>query len=221
LQITPKFKSGFELTIALPLDAQMAESGNRARGNFHSGKPMKRFLRVSAAAALSSVLVFAVAMPAGAATQGVVGSTSTGSVAITATVPNLVRISSLDDIALGTWSGSGDMTGSDNACVWSTTRKYQITATGSGTAGAFTLTNGGATPSTIAYSVQWAGTSGAGSGSAMTSGTALTGQTTSTTSTTCGGSTNSTLLIRVLDADLSSAPAATYTGTLTLVVAPE
>lgn len=175
-----------------------------------------RFLNAVAMAASLSA-----AMPAHAATQGAVGSTSTGSVSISVTVPNLVRLTNLDDISLGTWSGTGDMSGSDNVCVWSTTRKYAITATGSGTSGAFTLTNGGASPSTLAYSVEWKDTSGAASGSALTTATALTGQTSNVTSTTCGGGTNATLLVKILEANLAAAPAATYTGTLTLVIAPE
>lgn len=179
---------------------------------------MQRYTRTLVAAGL----LFASVLGAGsalAATQGAVGSTSTGSVTITATVPNLVRITNLDDIALGSWSGTGDLAGGDNVCVWSTTRRYRITATGSGAGGAFTLSDGGT--NTVAYSVQWADSSGATSGSAMTSGTALTGQNSTTTSTTCGGGTNATLLVRILEAALQSAPAAAYTGTLTLVVAPE
>ncbi|MFO0989289.1 MAG: hypothetical protein U1F37_18320 [Alphaproteobacteria bacterium] len=172
--------------------------------------------RLAAGLSLAALLG---AAPALAATQGTVGSTSTGSVTINATVPNLVRITNLDDINLGTWSGSGDMTGSDNVCVWSTTRKYNITATGSGAAGAFTLSDGGT--NTVAYSVQWAQTSGASTGTALTSGTALTAQNTSTTSTTCSGGSNSTLIVKILDAALQAAPAASYSGTLTLVVAPE
>jgi len=182
---------------------------------------MNRKTCLGAAFALVSVIALGNGWQALAATQGAVGSTSTGSVVITATVPNLVRISGLNDIALGTWSGTGDMTGSDSLCVWSTTRKYAVTATGSGASSAFTLTSGGTTPSTIAYTVQWADSSGASTGTAMTAGTPVTTRNTTATSTTCAGGTNATVLVRVAETDLAAAPAAAYTGTLTLVVAPE
>ena len=164
------------------------------------------------------------AAPAFAATQGTAGSTSTGSVTITLTIPNLVRISGLTDITMPVWDGSSNIAGTSNACVWSSTRKYRITPTGSGSGSAFTLADGSTpTPNTIAYTVEWAQSSGASSGTAATSGTALTGQTSSATSSTCSGGTNSTVIVRITAAALAAAPAAgtNYTGTLTLLVAPE
>ena len=59
-----------------------------------------------------------------------------------------------------------------NVCVWSNTatRGYNITASGSGAGNAFTLANAALT---IPYAVEWSDTSGAASGTALTSGTAL------------------------------------------------
>lgn len=110
------------------------------------------------------------------------------------------------------------MSGSDNVCVFSTTRAYRITASGNGTGGAFTLASGA---NTIPYTVEWDDVSGATTGTQLTSGTALTGQTTSAITTNCGGGTNATVIVRVSSTDLSGAPVGAYTGTLTLVVTPE
>ena len=159
-----------------------------------------------------------------AATQGTVGATSTGSLNITLTIPQLVRITGLTDITMPTWDGSTDIQGTDNVCVFSSTRRYTVTATGSGASSAFTLADGTApTPNTIAYAVEWAASSGASSGTGLTSGTALTAQTTNATSTTCAGGTNATVIVKITSANLSAAPSAgtNYTGTLTLVVAPD
>jgi hypothetical protein len=157
-----------------------------------------------------------------AATQGTFGATSTGSVSISATIPNRVQISGLTDIAFGTVDPSTAAASAENVCVWSNTtaKGYSVTATGSGAASAFTLTNG-----TVAlpYSVEWAGTSGQASGTALTSGTALASLTSTATSPTCaaGPATTASLVVKMTAANLQAAVASAYTGTLTLVVAPQ
>jgi len=92
-----------------------------------------------------------------AATPGTIGATSTGTLEIDLTIADEVRISNLEDIDLGQFAGA-NLTGGSPACVYrSGTGNYQITGSGSGTAGAFTLAGGGAT---VAYSVDF--TDGAG-----------------------------------------------------------
>ena len=48
-----------------------------------------------------------------AATQGSVGTTSTGTVGLTVTIGTLARISDLDDLDLGNFTGSGDLSDND------------------------------------------------------------------------------------------------------------
>jgi hypothetical protein len=110
-----------------------------------------------------------------------------------------------------------------NVCVYSntSTKGYNVTASGSGSASAFTLSNGAAT---VPYSVEWAGTSSQSSGTSLTSGTALTGLTSTATNPTCsaGPSSTASLVVKITSASLQGMQAATtYTGTLSLVVAPE
>ena len=150
-----------------------------------------RFLRPHAALTAALALL---ASPAVAATQGTIGSTSTGSLGLALTIPSLVRITQVDDIALGNWTGAGALQGADSLCVFSTTRRYRVTATGSGAGGAFELA-GGAT--VLPYAVQWRDVAGATSGAAMTAGTALNGQASATNSTICGGGTNATVIVIV------------------------
>ena len=185
----------------------------------HGGKtrlPMARILlRLSLAALVT---------PAGAATQGTLGATSQGSVTITATVPNRAQITGLTDINFTNADPTTNAVATQNDCVWSNTatRGYSIKASGSGTAGAFTLSSGALTP--IPYSVQWNQSSGQSSGTALTAGTALAGLVSTATSPTCssGPATTSSLVVSIASSDLQNMVAATsYTGTLTLLVTPQ
>jgi len=158
-----------------------------------------------------------------AASQGTLGTTSTGSISIGASVPNRVQISNLADVSFTNQDPSVAASNAQNVCVWSnsSTKGYNITATGSGAANAFTLSNGAAT---VPYSVEWAGSSGQSSGTALSSGSALTGLTSTATNPTCsaGPSSSASMVVKITSASLQGMQAATsYTGTLTLVVAPE
>ena len=86
-----------------------------------------------------------------AAVQGTEGFTSTGSIDIAIVVGQLALINGLNDINLGTWSGTGDLSGSDDICVavtgatFNQPKNYHLRASGNGDAanpGAFTLSNG-------------------------------------------------------------------------------
>jgi hypothetical protein len=177
-------------------------------------------LRQLSAACLTGLLAHA---PAVAATQGTLGSTSTGSISIGASVPNRVQISGLTDVSFANQDPSVAASNAQNVCVYSntSTKGYNVTATGSGASSAFTLSNGAAT---VPYSVEWAGSSGLSSGTALGSGTALTGLTSTATNPTCsaGPSSTASLVVKITAASLQGMQAATsYTGTLTLLVAPE
>jgi hypothetical protein len=182
---------------------------------------MKAFPRSAALAAAWFAL--ASGMAADAATQGSLGSTSTGTLSVSVSVPNRVQLSGLTDVAFTNQDPSVAASSAQNVCVWSNTniRGYNVNATGSGTAGAFTLANAALT---VPYSVEWAGSSGSASGTALAAGTALTGLTSTATNASCssGPSSTASLIVKIAAADLQSMQAATsYTGTLTLVVAPE
>lgn len=178
-----------------------------------------RFRRLTAAC-IAAMLVQG---SASAATQGSLGSTSTGSISIGASVPNRIQLTGLSDVSFVNQDPATPASNAQNVCVWSnsSTRGYNVTATGSGASNAFTLASG---PLTVPYSVEWSGTSGQASGTALAPGSALTGLTSAATSATCssGASSSASLIVKISSANLQGMQAATtYTGTLTLVVAPE
>lgn len=176
-----------------------------------------------AGASLASLALFGATGTATASTQGSLGTTSTGSVSISASVPSRVRISGLSDVAFTNVDPSVDASNAQNVCVWSntSTRGYRLTATGSGTDNAFTLANAALT---VPYTVEWSGSSGQTSGTALSSGTALTGLTSTATNANCasGPAASASLIVKIGSASLQTMDASTsYTGTLTLLVAPE
>jgi hypothetical protein len=169
-------------------------------------------------------LLSLLASPVSAATQGSFGATSTGSISINASVPGRVRISGLSDVDFSNVDPSAAAVDAQSVCVWSntSTRGYSITATGSGTANAFTLTDGSAPA--VPYTVEWAGSSGQTSGITLAAGSALTGQTSTAISSDCtaGPAASASLVVSIGSPTLQSMTAGvTYAGTLTLVVAPE
>ena len=172
---------------------------------------------------VAAVAALGAAGSASASTQGSLGTTSTGSVSISASVPSRVRISGLSDVAFTDVDPSVDASNAQNVCVWSNTgtRGYRLTATGSGAGNAFTLANASLT---VPYTVEWSGSSGQTGGTALTAGSALTGLTSTATNSNCasGPAASASLIVKVGSASLQTMDAATsYTGTLTLLVAPE
>lgn len=162
-----------------------------------------------------------------AATQGTTGATSEGTLDITLNVLDEVRISNLTDITLGDFVGA-DLTGSSDACIYrSGTGLYQITAEGSGAANAFELSDGGT--NTVEYTVSFQEV-GAATSTDLTSGTPVSGTAGDPASETCanpdpdptaGPLNTATISVTVAQGDLAALPAASYSGTLTLSVAPE
>ena len=179
-------------------------------------------------ALLGGALAFAVAsapaMAATTPTQGSLGATSQGVVGISATIPQRVEISGLTDFTFGTLDPATATSTAENVCVWSNTatKGYSITATGSGASSAFTLSNG---TTTLGYGVQWNGLSGQSTGTALATNTVATGFVSTATSPTCatGAATTASLVVGFTTAQLQAAvgSATAYTGTLTLLVAPQ
>jgi hypothetical protein len=158
-----------------------------------------------------------------AASQGTLGATSTGSVAISASVPNRARITGLTDVAFTNQDPATLATDAQDVCVWSNTatKAYTITATGSGTASAFTLSNG---TTTVPYTVEWASSSGQTTGTALSTGTASASLTSAATNQNCasGPAASASLIVEIATADLGTMSAgSSYTGTLTLLVTPQ
>ncbi len=184
---------------------------------FYSSSLLRRATMVIASGTL-------VASSAGAATQGTLGANSTGTVSITASVAARAQITGLTDVTFRAVDPTVAASNAQSDCVWTNTlnRGYSITATGSGTASAFTLASSSSL--TVPYTVQWAASTGQTSGTALTTGTAATGMTSLAANPTCSTapSTTSSLVIGISSANLLTMTAATsYTGTLTLLITPQ
>lgn len=175
---------------------------------------MKRIIR-------NSLAVFALASMAGAGhaapVQGSLGATSTGSFDIDVTLQDLVQISSLDDLSLGTYSGIGNATGSEAFCVYRNgTGQYTATVTGSYNAGAgsgFSVYSAG---NTMAYTATYNGNAIASGG---TTGTEIG----NSSLQDCGGSNvanNATIAVTIPAATLQASPTGTYVGTVTILINP-
>jgi len=180
--------------------------------------------RFGAAALVGGIASLMLTAPAGASTQGSFGPTSTGTVNIEASVPGSVRISGLRDVTFSITDPSVVATDEQDICVFSNsaTRGYNITATGDGATNAFTLSEGAT--GTVPYAVQFADTPGQTTGDPLTTGTPLTGQTTTAISVVCAVVPLSTasLIVSMSPVDLQTMTGGvTYTGVLTLLVAPE
>lgn len=171
---------------------------------------ISKFLKVAAFTLISA--------SAFAATDGTVGTTSTGTSTVSLTIPKLVRITSMADFAFGTYTGTGALDSNDDVNVASNyTGTYQVVLTGSGAASAFTITNG---TQTIAYSVAYNKATGIAGGVAATSGTAITAQT-GVVKPLATATLNGNIRVQMTQANIQAVDAGTYTGTLTIVVTPE
>jgi hypothetical protein len=180
----------------------------------------KRLAGMALAVAFSGGV--AIAEPGHAATQGNLGASSTATVAISASVPARARITGLADIAMLNLNPTTTATRARNVCVWSNTasRRYRITASGSGASNAFALANG---TLSVPYAVQWNARAGRTTGTTLNAGVASAVLTSLATHQSCasGPTASASLIVQITAANLGTMQAATvYAGTLTLIVAP-
>ena len=136
---------------------------------------------------------------------------------------NNVRITNLSDVAFGTIANlSADSVSSQSVCLYANTATsgYRITASGSSAGGAFALGSG---PNVLDYEVQWSSSPGQSIGTALSPNVTLSGLVSTATQQTCnsGPAASASLIVILRSADLSSAAAGSYSGTLTLLVGPE
>jgi hypothetical protein len=189
-----------------------------------------KFLRTfkSLAAALAAGAALAsYAGSATAATQGTAGTTSTGTSTISASIAARVDISSLSDITFAdadlapVINTSNQATKAANVCIWSNNadKSYYITATGSGASNAFSMAN--STNPVIPYEVYWNASSGQTTGSQLTTGAKSAKLTSTASAPDCGSGVSATMVVGIMGSDANTMLASTtYSGTLTLLVAP-
>lgn len=132
------------------------------------------------------------------------------------------RITGLADVNFGQIAGTVDRAVGQSLCVYSTSPAgaYAVTATGNGSGGTFALSSGAAE---LPYDVLWADSPNQSSGTVLSSGTPRGGFTSSASQHFCnsGPSSTATLTIVIRSAELGSARAGSYSGTLQITITPE
>lgn len=155
-----------------------------------------------------------------ATVDGSTGPTSTGTMDISLIIDNKLKVSNLDAVALGTFSGA-DLTGNDTVCVhFNQTGFYQVTIDSNDSAGTFNLDNAG---TLIPYSITW--DDGSLGAQAVTAGTPLAGQThgNSAADDDCATLTadNATIAFTAAAADINAAGVnGTYSEEISITVGP-
>jgi hypothetical protein len=134
-----------------------------------------------------------------------------------------MQINNVDDLALGTWSGVGDLSASDNVCIHSkhTNQTYGITLTGDGAGGAFTLSSGA--PTTLPYRVFWNDDISLTGRVEVFAGVKLGNQTGGSRFRNCRfvpTGTNANFSVEVSATDLEGVQSGSYSGVLTLFLSP-
>ena len=169
---------------------------------------------------VAALVAFVMPQSGRAASDGTLGTSSSGSASISVTIPNLILISGMADIGFGTYSGVGDLNQNEDICIYTNKAAgtYRVTGSGSGGGGAFTLSDG---TNTLAYNVFYNDVTGTTGEQQLTSGTPLGSQNgANTTSQNCGGSNDANYHVQILGTNLLAAPSGAYSGTLTLLVEP-
>jgi hypothetical protein len=133
-----------------------------------------------------------------------------------------VKISRLTDYTFGPISNfTSDISIARDFCVYSSAigGRYNVTAYGDGGGGAFTIASG---TDTLAYDLQWAGTAGATSGTALRVNTPQGGFTSTAGNQNCspGNTSTATLIVFLRNVDIAAARAGSYSGILQLTIAP-
>lgn len=141
-----------------------------------------------------------------------------------AAAANKVRISALSDVTFGTIADfASDSFRTQSVCVYSKSPPldhYRITASGSGSGGSFELSSG---TDNLPYEVEWSDVAGQATGTPLVAGQPLVAQQNTATIDDCsrGPATTGSLVVILRAAAVMGVTSGSYTGTLTLLVAPE
>lgn len=154
-----------------------------------------------------------------AASDGTAGATSSGTSDVSLTINDRVQITSMADIALGAYGGSGALTGQSDYCVFRNggdNYKLNLTSTG----GVFQVVSG-TTSDSIAFTVQVDDdTDASAGGETLSYGSDSSVAMVASSSLTCGSADNASIYVSFAEADMIAAPPASYLATITLTVSP-
>lgn len=166
--------------------------------------------------AVAGVLIASQAM---AASDGTLGTTSTGTSVVSLTLNDKVQISSINDIALGAYAGTGTMSGQSTYCVHRAGGgNYQITLT---TDQAAFQVYSATTTNTIAFSVAIDDDNDASVGGAAISYNTASAALVAHVSANCAAADNAAMLVSFTQANLQAVASANdYQATITMLIEP-
>jgi hypothetical protein len=155
----------------------------------------------------------------------IVGSAAALSLALAApSRAQTAQISGLQDVNFGTIPTMAQQSNSQNVVVCSYRNRphvmnYSVIASGSGSGGAFQLSWGGVS---LPYDVQWADSPGQTGGAMLQAGVPSSGFGNAANGFDCSQQPNTaSLTVTIRAADLASAQAGSYSGSLQLTIVPE
>ncbi|MEX1032641.1 MAG: hypothetical protein WDZ30_04725 [Cellvibrionaceae bacterium] len=141
----------------------------------------------------------------------------------TLVIPQLIQVSGIDNINMGNYDGlSASVNQNEPYCIYTNAGDYTVTpsSTVGSSAGSYALSAGA---DQVEYTVRVSNTSDASNGTLLDNGEtsqALSANQSAPLSPSCSGSDNAAVYVEILGSELQAKPAGTYTGTLTLQVAP-
>lgn len=127
-----------------------------------------------------------------------------------------VQVSGLVNFNFGSWS-SGILSLENDLCVYKSAdgSDYRVTATGSGSGGAYQITSGS---DHVTYNVAWAKKNNAFT--SLSTGSASNFDGANQSNTDCSGAMTATLRIQFPEANLQAAVPGNYSGDLTILIEP-
>jgi len=129
-----------------------------------------------------------------------------------------MRITLQNDVQLGSWTGTGDKSGTSGVCVYSSAGEnspYNITATTPG--GSFNLVDG---VKLIPFTLSFSKNGSSGPYVNLNYGAATYFSNGSSSAETCGGGTNASVRIAVSENALGAAQPGSYSTDITLTLSP-
>lgn len=152
-------------------------------------------------------------------TYGEGGDDGEKEVNLSITVEDVIKLSNINDFIFGANSGDVDISQTNSLCVFRNSNgAYQITATGNGAGGSFTVSNG---PYSIPFTPQWSDGNGF---QTLTPNTPITNQQNvfrDNVDCNGGAANNANLKIGISSTAMQAVPAGNYQGIINLMVSAQ
>ena len=171
---------------------------------------------------MSGLLLALGTAPGYAAADGALGAVSLATTNVSLSIPEQFRVSGAEDMDLGSFSGSGDLSASSDVCVYSNgDGGYQVRITDNSSGSGFRLENDDHSAAVV-MNVAWNDQPGTSGAEQASDGAAMPMSSANGSSSDCSnGGKNANISVNVSGSEMSVAPAGSYQSTLTIMVEPD